>query len=205
MSRELSLGQNHMKDAQKRIFNWLEEFKAGLGELYAGAIRMMKERNLPGRELFICHAVREIRNRLPDAVGGKYAVERLDYTQEVTNIKKVWERARLEGVYEKQSGKTGNDPEQRVPREVLVLIDGLVRKHKEVKDRKQEKARRLLIALEPENEQLRGSLAPVVERWIQETEWFVVRAHVGKAVGEDELVAHFQTFETVLGTFARYF
>jgi len=194
-----------VSERQKRIINWLKEVETELGELYEGALRMIKNRFFPGRDRLICHAVREIRNRLPNAVAGKYAVERLNYPEEVTPIAKAWKKAGLEGVYEKQSAKTSNEPGQFVPREVLVLVDKLVKKHREVKNRKEENARRLLIAIEPENEQMKSSLTPVVEKWIDVTEWFVDRAHVGKAVDEDELVEHFETFEVVLGTFARYF
>ena len=194
-----------MSEKQKRILNWLREVEPELGELYEGALRVMKDRSLPGRSRFICHAVREIRNRLPNSVAGNHAIERLSYPEEVTLIVKAWERAGLESVYVKQSAKASNEPGQFVTREVLVLVDKLVKKHREVKNRKEENARRLLISIEPENEQMRSSLTPVVEKWIDVTEWFVERAHVGKAVDEDELVAHFETFEVVLGTFARHF
>jgi len=194
-----------VSERQKRIINWLREVETELGELYEGALRVIKDKSFPGRDRLICHAVREIRNRLPNSVAGKHAIERLSYPEEVTLIEKAWERAGLEGVYEKQSAKASNEPGQFVAREVLAVIDGLMRRHKEVKNRKEENARRLLVALEPENEQLRSSLTPVVKKWIDETEWFVARAHVGKAVDEDELAAHFETFEVVLGTFARYF
>lgn len=194
-----------VSERQKRIINWLGEVESELGELYEGALRMIKNSYFPGRDRLICHAMREIRNRLPYAVAGKQVFEHLDYPKEVTPIAKAWDRAGLEGVYEKQSAKASNEPGQFVPREVLVLVDKLMKKHREVKNRKEENARRLLIAIEPENEQMRSSLTPVVEKWIDVTEWFVERAHVGKAVDEDELVAHFETFEVVLGTFARHF
>ena len=194
-----------ISERQNRIINWLREVEPELGELYEGACEMIKNRSFPGRDRFICHAVREIRNRLPNAVAEKYAVERLNYPEEVTPIAQAWKKAGLESVYKKKSDETGNEPGQYVPREVFVLVNRLIRRHGEVKNRKEENARRLLIALEPENEQLRWSLAPVVDKWIEETEWFVDRAHVGKAVNEDELVAHSETFEVVLGTFARHF
>ena len=194
-----------VSERQKRIINWLKEVETELGELYEGALRMIKNRSFPGRERLICHAMREIRNRLPNAVAGKNAVELLIYQEEVTPIAKAWDKAGLEGVYEKQSTKASNEPGKFVPRDVLVLVNKLVKKHREVKNRKEENARRLLISIEPENEQMRSSLTPVVEKWIDVTEWFVERAHVGKAVDEDELVAHFETFEVVLGTFARHF
>jgi len=194
-----------MNERQRRIFDWLQQVGPDLAELYEGAVKMTEDASFPGRGWFICHAVREIRNRLPNSVAGKHSIRHLSYPEEVTLIVKAWERAGLEGVYEKKKAKASNEPRQFVTREVLAVIDGLMRRHKEVKNRKEENARRLLIALEPENEQMKSSLNPVVEKWIDETEWFVERVHVGKATDEDELIAHFETFEIVLGTFAGYF
>ena len=37
-----------------------------LGELYEGALKIISEENFPGYAIFIAHAVREIKNRLPD-------------------------------------------------------------------------------------------------------------------------------------------
>ena len=194
-----------MDERQKGILDWLREVEPELGELYEGALEMVNHRGFPGRERLICHAVREIRNRLPNAVAGKRAIKRLDYPEQVALIAKAWERAGLGGVYEKQNAGTNNEVGQHVPREVLVLVDELVRRHGQVKHRKEENARRLMTALEPENKQLSASLAPVVGKWIEVTEWFVERAHIGKDISEDELVAHFRTFETVLQTFSGYF
>jgi hypothetical protein len=194
-----------MEDYQRDILKWLGGQEPGLAEVYGGAVRMMTDKTFPGRGRFICHAVREIRNRLADAVAGRGEVRRLDYTSEVEAISDAWNRAGLGGVYQKQGGKTDEAPGQRVPSEVLVLVDTLVSRHRDIKHRKEDNATRLLTALEPENEQLRGSLAPVVKLWNDETEWFVKRAHVGKPVAEDELVTHFKTFETVLRSFRRYF
>ncbi|MHC4647741.1 MAG: hypothetical protein ACYTBJ_19925 [Planctomycetota bacterium] len=194
-----------MDEGQRRILQWLRDVDAGLAELYEGCVRMIKDRSFGGRERFICHAVREIRNRLPEAVAGKHAVERLEYKEEVRCIAEAWERAGLEGVYEMQSDRRGQEPEERVAREVLVRVGRLVRRHREVEGRKEENARRLYIELEPENEQLRGSLGPVVRKWVDETEWFVQRAHVGKIVSEEELVGHFERFENVLANLVGYF
>jgi hypothetical protein len=87
----------------------------------------------------------------------------------------------------------------------VVLVSDLIAKHKAVAGRKRENARRLLIAFEPENKDLQASLRPVINMWIEETDWFEERAHVGKAINEKDLDVHFETFERVLGTFAQYF
>ena len=49
---------------------------------------MLYESSLPGRTRFISHAVREIRNRLPDAFGGGTRSQRLDYTKRLDAIER---------------------------------------------------------------------------------------------------------------------
>lgn len=205
MGKVFWLTKDGMNNTQKRVVDWLKELEPELGKLYEGAVHLISERAFPGRGRFICHAVREIRNRLPDAVAGKGEAKHLEYAEEVTLIAKAWAKAGLEGAYEKQSGKTGGEPEEQVLREVLVSVDRLVRRHKEVGGRKEKNAKRLLIALEPENKMLQGSLGPVVKRWLEETEWFVERSHIGRTIDESELIEHFEIFENVLASLVGFF
>ena len=72
-----------MDNNQKRIFEWLKEQDECIGELYEAAVRMVEDDSLPGRKRLICHAVREIRNRLPEKVGAEGIRKRVDYTNEV--------------------------------------------------------------------------------------------------------------------------
>jgi hypothetical protein len=51
---------------------------ASLADLYEGAVVMLYESILLGRTRFIGHAVREIRNRLPDAFAGRIRGQRLN-------------------------------------------------------------------------------------------------------------------------------
>ena len=48
--------------------SWLQRNAPSLGELYVGAVLLVFGRPIPGRVRFVAHAVREIRNRLPDVV-----------------------------------------------------------------------------------------------------------------------------------------
>ena len=191
-----------MDCGQARIFDWLRQVEPGLAELYEGAVRLTEDQSFPGRGRLICHAVREIRNRLPDAVAGKGMSSRLDYRQEIDKLADAYERSGLGSVRE-QSKQTGD--EQRSGREVFVLLEQLIKKNERVESAKERNAKRLLIEIEPDNKQWEQSLTPVVEKWIEETEWFVQRAHVGKQIDGTELIERFTAFEEVLLGLVGYF
>ena len=51
------------------LLGWLENNAPALAPLYSGALALAKLDSFPGRAHFIAHAIREIRNRLPGAIG----------------------------------------------------------------------------------------------------------------------------------------
>ena len=133
-----------MDAKQKRILVWLkDEVDSELAELYEGAVKMIKDGSYPGRQRFICHAVREIRNRLPEAVAGRGAIGRLYYTQRVEELAKACERTGLEGVKVKDGEEQG--ARQKISQEVMTTLINLISEHKAVAGRRHENARRLLV------------------------------------------------------------
>src|SRR5437899_126098 len=69
---------------------WLYRNAPSLAELYEGAVLLLYAHPLPGRVRFISHAVREIRNRLPEATSGVKGLPRLDYTSRLDKLAKQW-------------------------------------------------------------------------------------------------------------------
>jgi len=165
-----------MDTGQAKIFDWFRQVEPGLAELYEGAVRLAADQSFPGRGRLICHAVREIRNRLPDAVAGKGTSNRLNYRQEIDKLADAYKRSGF-GSVRKQANQTGD--ELQWGQEVLVLLEQIIKKNEKIGSTKEENAKRLLIEIEPDNRHWQQSLGPVVEKWIEETEWFVERAHVG--------------------------
>jgi len=105
-----------MDEGQRKIIDWLKQVHTGLAELYEGAVLLLNEEGFPGRTRLICHAVREIRNRLPDAVAGKATFPRLEYGREIDKLARAYERAGLGSVREPtEQGQDG----QWVRRDVL--------------------------------------------------------------------------------------
>ena len=77
---------------QRRIVDWLGESRGPeLAELFRAAAIMLNNPRFPGRLRFIAHAVREIRNGLPNVVDGPKVRRQVQYKKEVDRISKAWE------------------------------------------------------------------------------------------------------------------
>src|SRR5579862_3363825 len=74
---------------RNEIRDWLDHKAPSLAELYAGAVILLYANPLPGRVRFVAHAVREIRNRLPDAVAGPTKNQGLQYKNRLDDIVKL--------------------------------------------------------------------------------------------------------------------
>ncbi len=194
-----------MDNNQKRIFEWLNEQDECLCELYEAAVRMVEDDSFPGRKRLICHAVREIRNRLPEKVGAEGIRKRVDYTKEVGELAMLWENEGVQSIYQKDSGNYEPVAEYRVSGTFLKQVEQLVQGHMGVGGRKKHNAKQLLMALETENKKWEGTLGPVVKQWLDVTEWFVSRVHVGRAIDDEKLMMHFESFEGVLLSLIEYF
>lgn len=62
--------ETYWTEPRQELRAWFQRNAPSLGELYEGALRMFFAPEFPGRVRFVAHAVREIRNRLPDAIAG---------------------------------------------------------------------------------------------------------------------------------------
>lgn len=62
-----------------QLLDWFRRSAPQLAQVYAGAVTMASDGDFPGRVVFVWHAIREIRNRLPDALAGEVASSSLEY------------------------------------------------------------------------------------------------------------------------------
>ena len=53
------------------LHRWLSRTASHLAPVYLAGVRMVMDESFPGRVYFVAHAMREIRNRLPDAIAGE--------------------------------------------------------------------------------------------------------------------------------------
>ena len=185
--------------ARVQVHRWLEDKSPPLAELYEGAVKLLfASRDVGGRLRFVAHAVREIRNRLPDAVEPGVR-KRLQYEAGVDHLKRS-----LAGV---DLGAMLDGREPVLPREAIESIQALLLQHNEVGERNIEAAHRLFSAATHSG---RGDfLRPLARSWYKVGQWFMHDVHVGTQGAtvrdEQEYVAHFLHFEAILCTLAADF
>jgi len=159
--------------------------------------------------------MREICNRLPDAVSGVEADARVDYKTRMDEIVTAWMRNGLSVDGSVPEGLSSDIPEPEGPKKLSVdrglflSVALLVRDHSGGRRRPEENAARLFEAISPENQALREALRPVIRQWVEIGRWSVGRAHDWKLVDaeypEEELQRQFGLFETTLGALVRGF
>jgi len=190
---------------------WLYRHAPGLSALYAGAVQLVFGSPVPGRIRFVAHAIREVCNRLPDAVCG-VETERVDYPTRMDEIAIGWERSgpRLDGSeYAREAPGPDGPGRASIDAALCAKLVALVGDHARGRKRSQENAARLFEAVSPENQALREMLAPVIRQWIEIGRWSVGQAHNWKLSDEEfpeqELRRRFDLFETTLMALARGF
>jgi hypothetical protein len=192
---------------RQRVHDWLKRNAPSLAELYVGVVEMLYTQDppIPGWSRFVAHAVREIRNRLPDAVAGRKVAERLDYVSRLDAIVAIWEPVELsEMIALNATADAAVTPGQTigVKRRVYDLVSALTRAHLEARERPKEAAWRLFEALAPETTDQCASLEPTINQWLSITSWFQGNAHdqgkEDRIYDRDEYRRKFETCETTL-------
>ena len=120
------------------LVGWLDTYGPALAPLYVGALRLAVLDSFPGRVHFITHAIREIGNRLPGALGPKVKSKKAGYEDLTEKIRDRWldeghpEDGRLR--LPKESVPSASGPRrQEVSVELLASVGKLVAAHNEAK------------------------------------------------------------------------
>jgi hypothetical protein len=175
-----------------------------LAELYKGAVCLIFERLVPGRLRFVSHAVREIRNRLPDYIPSEKSGKRLEYKDELDQLVIIWQSSgfSLDEV-------RLNDREITIPPQLFDNIQALLKKHKAVSTNNIEKAIYFFESCFPENQLSRNRLLPIAKHWWEVTEWFMKKTHDSgrDELGDNEQRLHqqFELFESFLAVITQKF
>jgi hypothetical protein len=189
------------------IRSWLHRNAPSLAELYEGAVILLDDKPIPGRVRFIGHAVREIRNRLPDIISGPTKKRRLDYTNRLDDL------ARLPGarilVADLGGEAAPKTTTTAIDRKLALKIAELIQDHLTTRTKPLDSARRLFESIAPENSPQREGLIPVIQQWFNTTEWFMKNTH-DSGYGDDdfqeqELRHRFSVFETTLSALIKPF
>jgi hypothetical protein len=184
---------------------WLLRNALSLGELYEGAVVLLYQDPVPGRVRLVAHAVREIRNRLPDAVTPARGGGRFEYSEAVEAIRPRWEEEAI-SIHPIDDGPP-SDPDQAarplaISRALADDLVALFEAHRAASERAESAPYRLFEGLAPENQGRRQALLPTVREWKRVTDWFMGHAHDGgkpdSAVPDATMRANFEVFEEVL-------
>jgi len=169
---------------------------------------LLYENPLPGYSRFVAHAVREIRNRLPEIISGSVSKPRLDYKTRVDEIVRQWKEAGLPTNGVMAGPIEASDPNRAEPAGISLpwklakLLALLVAEHEETREKPAAAAARLFIGVAPENEKFRDALRPAVTQWLEVTNWFMRRVHDSGTVDGSgdkiELQKKFELFEATL-------
>jgi hypothetical protein len=134
---------------------------------------------------------------------------RLDYTGRIDNINRIWMRVGLLPSDFTTAGLPPIDSSVAVPREAAKPVLELLRDHELARAKPVDTARRLFTSAAPENADVIETLEPVVQHWIEVTNWFMKRAHDDGRCDEEcpreELERQFALFEKTLMAIVRQF
>lgn len=190
--------------------SWLRRNAPSLAELYEGSVRLVYGPRIPGRVHLVSHAVREIRNRLPDAVSGIRAPGSVQYVNRMDEISKQWKDVglSLDGSVPTSLTTTEADSSSeqyvKLPLNLIGPIARLVRDHELGREKPLDAAKRLFETCAQENASNIDSIRPVILQWIEVTNWFMKRAHDSGRVdadsGEADLEHRFELFEVSLSS-----
>lgn len=190
---------------RRKILSWLNQNSSSLANLYEGAVCLTFGIPIPGRLRFISHAVREIRNRLPDSI--PKISERLEYKDEVENLADIWESNGfgLDEIFLESEEITINF-------QVFSKIQQLIKKHKAVRYNNKKRTFLFFELCISENKLDLNILEPIVNHYWEITEWFMEQTHETHDSGKPKLdpddlkIRHqFELFESFLATFAQNF
>ena len=82
-------GEFYWTPLRRENAKWLRSNAPPLAEVYEGALKILFAPGFPGKLRFVAHAMREIVNRLPDALGAAKA-SHIDYADRCSRIETDW-------------------------------------------------------------------------------------------------------------------
>lgn len=169
-----------------RILGWLTAEAPTVAPVYEGAVRIAMDQQFPGRVWFVAHALRDMRNRLPDAISGPIEASRTQYSKLASAVTEQW---LADGLPSDGTSPVSSPAEPdatgltrlEVSLGLIDVVGHLVAGHLEIKPRKAASARRLLEAVS-------GGPVPsyAVQGWLDATNRVEKFAHVRNEPLADE-------------------
>lgn len=183
---------------RQAILRWLETNAQQLADIYAGAVRLLHDKRLRAQSRFVAHAVREIWNRLPDAVNGPEQSSRVQYTKLVDRLDVLWKEMT-------PPLDPGAAPDGTIPTSAAIIrqVENLVLAHREPGATRRQAAQRMFEALAPENAGVGHELNPIIGQWMDLGKWGHKVAHVPNTddrCSATEMQRHFELLENMLAS-----
>jgi len=209
-------GESYWTPLRRENAEWLRSNAPPLAEVYEGALKILFAPDFPGKLRFVAHAMREIVNRLPDALGAAKG-SHVDYAGSCNRIETDWVKHGLptDGTVPGavSDGAVSQSGDVSVPRSVYLEVAALVMVHSQ-RGQNKERAGQFLDTIDPDGrDQHRKAI--LARDWTGIGRWTVKRAHLpseglnNKASTseemEDELLHEFERLEAAMGAFFREF
>jgi len=195
-----------MTPEQLEIVDWLRRNAPVLAGVFAGAVTFIAT-TPPAYVKFVAHGVREIRNALPEILSG-VKEGRFEYINKLDALYQQWDRAGLLAPNTFASDEKKPGP-VAVPFKPFRLCAELLTEHRLARERTGNAAQRLFNSIAPENADVPDTMGPVIDQWVEVTQWFMDRTHVERGavriVPHEELVVKFSLFERTLLAMIRGF
>lgn len=181
---------------QIAILKWLRERAPSLAEMYESAVSLMQH-PLPARVRLVSHCVRDITNRLPEAVANSTIRKNEEYGPLVDRVVSVWPASDPQLL---QTHTPEAPPTVSIPRAAYVAVSTLVRAHAAGSRGHEQKLQLLFSAGDDAATSLIG---PAIHRFRDLSKWFNKNAHDRLIVDaelctEEELQSKFRGFERAL-------
>lgn len=200
----------YLNDFRKELCDWFDNNAPPLSELYRGALALLYgSHRIPGWQVFVCHSVREIRNRLPEAIQGKQSGKfngTFEYKNELNRLSELWKENGLPIGDKISEDAELEQAEVCISRPLFDSIKLLLQEHEKVGDKISEKAK---VLFESYNAYYQSSPIPVAKEWLKVTDWFVDHVHINasqkKQLDESLILERFEVFERIVGAIIRSF
>ncbi len=185
------------------LYSWLEGESPALASLYKAAVLMVNDRAFPARLRLVGHAVREISNRLPDALTGTTS-KQVQYVQLVDEIQIAWDSAGFQiedAILDPSASRARTTAD--APVSVLRRVESLIREHRAGRRRAERKSEDVFRPKWVNSEVASVALKPISDNWAEIVKFFEECAHEGRSdvetsQGESVLEAKFQRLERIL-------
>lgn len=189
-------------DSRREVLDWFEKNAPSLGQFYEASLRMLEDANFPSRGYLICHAVREICNRLPGIVTTLPNEGTLNYPERVQELMSSFEAAGLrEDGANALAGKPLGPELEPVLSPLLNSVARLIVDHRAVYRKRREKAVAMF-------EAFGGEISDaVIGQWLDVTAFFSSKVHHPDSANHEfdfeALSREFALFETTLKALIR--